>query len=284
MKIIITGSNGMLGWALTKLLTSYNHSYEIFAFDRRQMDITNPQMINKRLKAIMPDLVINCAAYTDVDGAEAEKDLACRVNGEGPLHLLRAAKACGAKLVHISSDYVFNGASSSPYDENAAISPASAYGYSKALGEENLMKEGGDFLIIRTSWLFGPNGKNFVTTIANLLKSRKEIQVVDDQTGSPTYTIHLSRAILSLIEMTEFHSLNGILHVTNRGQCSWFEFACEILRLLKYNSNIVPIKTEKLSRPAKRPLFSVLSTKKYNTIASYKMPHWKEALKEYLQV
>jgi dTDP-4-dehydrorhamnose reductase len=249
-------------------------------------------------------VIVNCAAYTNVDGCETNEETALLVNGRGPGHLAEAAKEFGATLVHVSTDYVFDGTKYSPYTEEDVTNPQSAYGRSKLLGEKAILESGLDkFFIVRTSWLYGPGGKNFVETIARLAKEREELRIVDDQVGSPTFTDDLARAIFNRLELGASPSfakasagrpvpppgLYGIYHFADEGECSWYEFAEAIVaHLLRAGTplqmkRILPIATHEYPLPAVRPVYSVFSKEKYRRATGATVPHWRESLEVYFR-
>lgn len=276
-KILVTGARGMLGWALTKELCQ---EYQFVGIDIEDADITDENQIKEEIFKIRPDIVIHTAAYTDVDNCERNKELTHRVNAKGTENVANACKLCQAKLIYISTDFVFDGMKNSPYTEEDPPNPINTYGWSKFEGEKAVQSILPNHLIIRTAWLFGPHGKNFVDKILQLAHTEHQLKVVDDQTGSPTYTIDLARAIGILIKKDP----TGIIHVTNWGSCTWFEFAKKILSIKEISKEVIPITSNQLGRPAKRPRYSVLSNEKFQNIAQTKLRPWEEALVEYLNV
>jgi len=255
-------------------------------FSTLPLDITDGEKTYRQVTKINPDIVIHTAAYTDVDGCETNRDLAFRINGLGTRNIALTCQRFDTELLYISTDYVFDGEKGEPYAEFDRPNPQSIYAKSKYWGELYINSLSNRFYIIRSSWLFGKNGKNFVTTILNLAKEKKEIEVVNDQIGSPTYTKDLARAIAQLVGAEREDSSNranlyGIWHITNSGQCSWYEFAREILQ----GSGVLvkPISSEKLNRPAKRPKFSVLDNYVWRLQGWEPLRYWKEALKDYLK-
>ncbi len=278
MKILIIGARGMLGRDLQPLL-SLRH--EVIGIDLPDLDITRSAQTHETIGFLRPDAVINLAALTDVDGCESQKERALAVNAQGALHVAQGCAASGARLIHLSTDYVFDGASLVPYTEEDQPRPLNAYGESKLQGERGVQEAGGYSLILRTAWLYGRYGKNFVDTIIRLSSQQDEIRVVNDQRGPPTYTRDLSRAIEMLLVKKE----KGILHVTNSGSCTWFEFAGKILAIKgpgDHPVRLLPISSSELDRPAKRPANSVLDCSKFERIAGWKMRSWEESLREYL--
>jgi len=272
MKVIVTGSKGMLGTDL--FLELAKTDFEVIAWDYSDFDITNkPDM--QKLILEKPNVVINCAAYTNVDLAETEKEKCALINIEGVKNLTLACKECDSILIQISTDYVFDGTKES-YNETDVKNPVNYYGETKSKGEDFIINNLKNYYIVRTSWLFGKNGKNFVDTISKLAKEKQELKVVDDQKGKPTFTKDLSEALIKLIS-TKMPF--GVYHITNSNICSWFEFAKKIVEINKSNCVVKPCTTLDFPRPAKRPKFSVLNNNKFNLLRS-----WESALKEYLGV
>ena len=275
MKALVLGARGMLGQDLVKILAP---EYEIIPWDLAEIDITREKETLEKIVKVRPQVIINCAAYTNVDQCETHRDQAFLVNAEGTKHVALASYTVKARFVHLSTDYVFDGTASIPYREDTSPNPMSVYGQSKLQGEIYVRKIGGDHLIIRTAWLYGPRGKNFVEAILSQAAEGKQIRVVNDQQGSPTFTRDLSQAIKGLLPMTE----QGIFHLTNSGSCTWFEFALHILEESEFKGNEVrPISSKELGRPAKRPAYSILDNSRYEQISENKMRSWQEALKEY---
>jgi dTDP-4-dehydrorhamnose reductase len=275
MKVLITGSNGQLGYDLAKILRYKN--IDFLATDRSTMDITNIEQVSKVIKDYFPDIVIHCAAYTYVDKAEDEKELCYSINVLGTKYISQACKEIDAKLIYISTDYVFDGKGIEPFIETDLPNPINYYGHTKYQGEMIVQSLLSKYFIVRVSWLFGSNGKNFVKTIQNLLKDREHISVVSDQFGSPTYTLDLAKILLEIIKSEEY----GLYHITNEGFCSWYEFALEILNLSGRDVRIYPINSSEFPTKAKRPFNSRLSKDKVMEVFSYKLQNWKSALREY---
>lgn len=275
MKILITGANGQLGKCLSQTLREEGHV--VLTYSKEQLDITNRNQIREIIQKLKPELIINSAAFTKVDLCEKEIEKAYVINGIGPYYLAAESKEENIKFLHISTDYIFGGDQFSPYEEENQAVPKNIYGKSKRLGEELALVFGGDVTIIRTSWLYGHGGDNFVNTIKTLSERLDKIDVVDDQFGSPTYTKDLVNVIKKLITMP-----SGIYHVTNSGSCSWYEFAREIIKFLKKDTVITPISTQDYGSKTPRPLYSVLSNKKLNSTGIY-VRNWKEGLCEYLE-
>lgn len=275
MSILVVGAHGMLGSDLVSIL---GETMQVIGADIEDFDITDREATRAAIAAIRPDWVINAAAYTQVDRCEEEQERALAVNGEGPANLALACKSVKARLIHVSTDYVFDGKSRIPYREDDPVNPLSAYGRSKLQGETAVSSILDDVVIVRTAGLYGKGGINFVNTIRRLAQERDELTVVDDQWVSPTYSVDLSRAIIALMGS----SARGIFHVVNRGSCTWFQFACRIVELIGSSSAVIPITSDQLNRPAPRPAFSVLSTRKYTQVTGNEMRHWQEALTDYL--
>lgn len=289
-KIIVTGSSGMLGRILCKKLAK---EYRVFGLDLEnriglsqflKCDITKQEEVDGVFSSIDHDIIIHTAAFADVDGCEIDKEKAKAVNTQGTINIAKIARESGAMLFFISTDYVFNGKKKGAWRENDLTCPLSIYGESKLSAEEFIRQNLEEYFIIRTSWLYGAGGKNFVDTIRVAAQSKPLLKVVDDQTGGPTYVVDLAEAIKNLIKKVKPcpKKYEGIYHITNSGSCSWYEFAKEIIRLSKLRAEIVPIKSSQLDRPAKRPLNSLLSNAKYNRFIRKPMRHWKKALGAYL--
>lgn len=270
--ILIVGSNGMLGRDLATLLGNRARGVDI-----ADIDITSMESTERVVKALRPSVVINCAAYTDVDGCEANVETAMQVNGEGVAHLAIVTRGIGAKLVQVSTDYVFDGGKGSPYQEDDAPHPLSIYGESKLAGEMNAAFNP-DHLIVRTQWLYGLHGKNFVETMLRLAAEKDELSVVDDQIGSPTWTVDLARAITALIEK----ECQGVYHAANGEFCSWNGFARAIFEESGLNVAVKGMTTDELNRPARRPLYSTLDCAKLEHDAGFRPQPWRQALRSYL--
>jgi dTDP-4-dehydrorhamnose reductase len=278
MKILLLGAQGMLGRDLQPILSA---KHEVLGKDIQDFDITQRDQVAEEITACRPDVVINAAAFTDVDRCESDREMAFSVNGMGALHVALACALSGCRLIHFSTDYVFDGASRTPYPEDFPAHPLNVYGESKLQGELYVRKALKDHLIVRTAWLYGRHGKNFVDAILRLAGERDELRVVDDQRGSPTFTRELGQAVSRLVEK----NIRGILHVTNYGSCTWFEFARKILELKKImpeETRVVPIPSSELSRPARRPAYSVLDCSRLEQTTGFRMRTWEEGLKEYL--
>lgn len=274
MKIAVTGSSGMLGYDIKRVFTDI----ELIALTRQDFDITNLDKSVSKIKEIKPDYLIHAAAYTDVDGSELNPEKAYLVNGIGTRNVTMACEEIGCSIIYISTDYVFDGTKKEPYNEWDMPNPVNKYGLSKLLGEHFVTSLTNRFYIVRTSWLYGKHGKNFVDTTIKLLTEKEHLDVVNDQISSPTYTYDLAVKLRELIGKGY-----GIYHITNTSQCSWFEFAVEIAKLLKKSkTKIQPITSDKLNRSAKRPAFSVLGNTLLRLEGLKELRHWKDALKDYL--
>jgi dTDP-4-dehydrorhamnose reductase len=273
LRILVAGAGGMLGRDF--MMAAREHGHEVVGLDHAALDITDSSSVERAVVLHEPDVVVNCAAFTDVDGAEADEGSAMRVNDEGAALLAAAAASVGAKIVHPSSDYVFDGSSRRPYVESDVTGAISAYGRSKLAGETSVAVSNPRHFIVRASWLFGIGGKNFVETMLRLGNERPEVLVVSDQVGSPTYTRHLGEGLAQLLEGDEF----GIHHMAADGECSWYDFAQEIFDQAGIECRVMAGTTEMLARPAPRPAFSVLGTERSNPI---RLPHWRQGLAEYL--
>lgn len=277
MKVLITGSNGMLGHDLQKVLKD---KHELILTTSKTLDITDKENTIDFIVKNKPDVVINSAAYTDVDGCETNQDLAYAVNGEGVRNLALGCKEADCLLVHVSTDYVFDGTARDPIEEDGEIGPISVYGKSKLKGEEAILKILDKYFILRTAWLYGINGKNFPKTMLELAQNHSEITVVYDEVGTPTYTPDLAYGISQIIE-TDYY---GIYHLTNSGQCSWYEFAKYIFEIADMDVKVIPVTASEFSRPAPRPSYSVLKNKKWIENGFEPLRSYKEAIKEYIEL
>lgn len=278
---MVLGADGMLARDLIPKIQERVRMADghVHAWSRSELDITDRESVRERIGRAAPSVVINCAAYTDVDGCETNTAKAMAVNGEGPAVLAEACKAADALLVHYSTDFVFDGELCRPYRVDDRTNPLSAYGSSKLEGEREIMSRGGRFVIIRTSWLYGSQGRNFVESILGKAQKGEQLKVVNDQVGRPTYTADLSDATVRLLDA----EAGGITHFTNGGQCSWHEFAVEIVRQAGLSVPVSSLFSSELGRPAKRPAYSVLELSAYEKMTSATPRHWKEALADYMQ-
>lgn len=273
MRILITGADGQLGQELQRVLAGHF----LLPCTRPEFDLLSADAERQVLDA-GPEVVIHAAAYTDVDGAEREPDLALAVNALGTERIARAAAACGARLIYLSTDYVFDGQKTTPYAESDAPNPLNAYGRSKLQGERVALAQCLGTLVVRTSWLYGARGKNFVTTITRLAAEQPELRVVADQCGCPTYARDLAGALARLLEL----DLQGIVHATGNGDCTWHEFACAIVSQMGLATPVWPISTTEAHRLARRPPYSVLSNEKLAELR-IRLPHWKDALAQFME-
>ncbi len=277
MKVLVTGVNGQLGWEVVRLLRE--RGVECRGVDVEDFNLTDGPAVKACVQAYEPDVIVHCAAYTAVDKAESEPEICAAVNGDGTLNVVRAALSVGAKMVYISTDYVFSGDGEEPWTEDSPYDPKNVYGLSKVQGEiavRSLLKR---YFLIRTSWVYGIHGKNFVRTMLRLGSEKPEIRVVDDQIGSPTYAVDLARVICDLIPTEKY----GIYHVTNEGYMSWARFAGMILAGSGTSCRVIPVPSSQYPTPARRPLNSRLSAGKLRESGIQPMPTVENALGRYLQ-
>lgn len=274
MKILVIGAAGQLGH---DLMECFADAHEVKGVDIDEIDITDPDSVKEVVGGDSPDLVINSAAFTNVDGCETDREAAWAVNADGPANIARTCAAIDASLIHVSTDYVFDGTKGEPYREDDPVAPLGEYGRSKLAGEEAVRATLDRHLIVRTAWLFGTAGNNFVKTMLRLGRERDQLKVVNDQTGSPTYSGHLARAIRALAE-THLDQ-PGIYHMTNGGECTWYDFAAEIFNLAGVEVDLQPTTTAEFKSPAPRPVYSVLANSRAPEIG---LPHWREGLVECL--
>ncbi len=278
-KILVIGAKGMLGRDLVEALQSSFPVDEITGWDVEEIDIQEEKNTITRIRNFGPAVIINVAAYTDVDGCELNEKKAFAVNAEGMKHVVLGAAACEAKVVALSTDYIFDGKKGGPYLEEDPPHPLNVYGRSKWKGEQYVQELAKDALIIRTQWLYGKHGRNFVASVLRQAREKTVLQVVNDQRGSPTYTVDLSRAISLLIE----REARGIFHVANSDTCTWFDYAQTILKLSGVEGvKVIPISSKELAYPAARPAYSVLDTEKLKREMGLTLRPWTEALKDYL--
>jgi dTDP-4-dehydrorhamnose reductase len=274
MRAIILGASGLLGKALMR----EGCEDAVTGLSSRDADIRDAKRVQQALQESRPEWVVSAAAYADVDGCEDNPELAFAVNRDGAVNVAKAAKDVGAGLVFLSSDYVFDGKKTTPYETGDARNPQSVYGRTKAEAETKLLELMPDCCIVRTSWLFGTGGKCFPDTILKLAASRPAVDVVNDQRGCPTYALDLARAIMQLCRK----NTTGIVHVTNAGDCTWFEFAQEIVRSAGLATTVRPVSSQQMARPAPRPAYSVLSPIRLRGLG-IEMPSWRNALRRYLE-
>jgi dTDP-4-dehydrorhamnose reductase len=273
MRVLIIGATGMLGKALMRVWDGD----EVVGLGSADADIRIPEQVEAQVQRVRPDWIVLSAAYTDVDGCELNPELAQNVNTEGAVNVARAAEGAGSRLLFVSTDYVFDGTNSMPYEINHPRNPINSYGRSKAEAETKILEILPQACIVRTSWLFGAGGRCFPDTILKLAATRPQIEVVNDQRGSPTYTDDLARAIVQLCHA----GAEGIIHCTNSGECTWYEFASEVIRQAGLPTTILPTTSDKFVRPAARPKYSVLSPTGLSAIGIV-MRSWQQTLPPYL--
>lgn len=276
MRVLVTGVKGQLGYDVMNELAGRGH--EGIGVDIQEMDITDAASVEKVITEAAPDAVIHCAAYTAVDAAEDNVDLCRRVNAGGTENIARVCKALNCKMMYISTDYVFNGQGTRPWEPDDKREPLNVYGQTKYEGElavETLEK----FFLVRIAWVFGANGKNFIKTMLNLGKTRDHLTVVADQIGSPTYTYDLARLLVDMIETDKY----GRYHATNEGLCSWYEFACEIFKQAGMNVTVSPVTSDQYPAKAKRPMNSRMDKSKLDEMGFKRLPSWQDALGRYLK-
>lgn len=273
MRVLIFGATGMLGKALVRQW----HDDEIIGLGSADADLRNPEQVQKAVADARPEWIILSAAYTDVDGCEINPTLATSINTYGTVNVANAAARCDSKLLYFSTDYVFDGKKTTPYETTDARNPINAYGRSKAEAEQKLLEILPEACIVRTSWLFGPGGRCFPDTILKLAETRPEIKVVNDQRGSPTYTLDLAEATMKLCRA----GARGIVHATNQGDCTWYEFASEIVKQSGRSTKVRPTTSTEFVRPAERPGYSILSPQSLHSYG-IQMPAWQRALQAYL--
>jgi len=277
IKIIVTGSNGQLGSELKALASHYPEMDFVF-FNRDELSIADKAALQTAFQLHQPNYFINCAAYTAVDKAEEEKELAFEINGNAVGEIAALCSRNNCRLVHISTDYVFDGLATAPLKESDKVKPVNAYGESKLLGEQLALKNNPDAIVIRTSWVYSSYGKNFVKTMMRLMKEKESIGVVNDQVGSPTYAADLAEAILQIITSGKWAP--GIYNYSNEGVISWFDFATEIKKLINASCIVNSITTAQFPTPAKRPAYSVLDKTKIQNTFGVQLKNWKESLQE----
>lgn len=276
-KILVTGSNGQLGSELAVLSSNYPQYEWIFA-DRTKVTLDDLEILQTQLEVIQPNIIFNCGAYTAVDKAESEKELAFKVNHLAVELIAKYAEENDVQLIHISTDYVFDGTSSIALNEDKATNPINVYGASKRAGEIACLQENPNAIIIRTSWVYSQFGNNFVKTMQRLMQERDALNVVNDQIGSPTYAADLAQAMIVILESPDWTP--GIYNYSNEGEISWYEFALTINEFGAYNCNISGIPSASYPTPAKRPEFSLLDKKKIKEVYNLVIPDYKESLKK----
>ncbi len=273
MKVLVIGAAGMLGQEVVRAGEAAGR--EVIGLRRGELDVTDVEAVRRRVDFERPGAVVNCAAYTNVDGAEDERELAFGLNARAPGVVAAAAAEVGAPILHLSSDYVFDGRKGEPYVESDATAPLSAYGESKLAGEAPTIEANPRHFVVRSAWLFGLAGPNFVDTMVRLGRERDEVRVVDDQVGSPTFCVDLAEALVALVA-TDDH---GIHHVAGGGACSWAELAAETFALAGVDCRVVPVASSEMDRPAPRPAFSALASER---AATPRLRPWQEGLQAYL--
>lgn len=276
-KVLITGANGQLGKELVEVFSE--SGFDVYGFGRDKMDITNQEQVQDVINTIKPNIVLHSAAYTKVDLAESEPEQAFLINAYGTRNVAVVAEEVGAKFVYISTDYVFDGTSTEPYNEFSPTSPLGVYGKSKLAGEQFVRDFHSKFFIVRTSWVYGKHGANFVKTMLKLGEERKELSVVADQTGCPTYTLDLATSILELVATKKY----GVYHISNSGSCSWFEFAKAIFEKSNLDVKVLPCTTADFPRPAARPTYSVFEHMSIRVNKIKPMRNWEEGLSSFLK-
>lgn len=275
MKILITGSDGLIG---TNIIPYLSARHEVIPAVEREWDILDRALGEKIVAELRPDVLVNLAAITNVDGCEDTPELAYRVNADGPAVLADVCRERGVKLLHFSTDYVFDGNKTSPYTEEDPTNPLSVYGKSKLLGEQMIRRLLPSALILRTEWIYGRGGEHFISKVCRIAQDKGRVEVVDDQRGTPTYAVDLAKPIEALITTGK----SGIYHVTNSGSCTWFEFAKEVFSLLRMEVACVPVSSNKIQRKAKRPANSVLDCTRLQRDTGLVLRPWQEALRAYL--
>lgn len=283
-RILVIGARGMLGRELIGVLQSAPEvtglGWEVHGWDIEEIDICEERETISKIEGLRPSIIVHLAAFTAVDACESEIEKAFAVNAEGTRHVALGASRCGASMAYLSTDYVFDGTKGKPYIEEDPPQPLNVYGRSKLMGERYVEALCSDALIVRTQWLFGKHGNNFITSIVGQAREGREVRVVNDQTGVPTYTLDLAKALWVLLQ----HGARGIFHVVNNGSCTWYEFARTIFQFLGLDERqVVPISSHELGRPAARPAYSILSCRKLEREMGLTLRSWSEALEEYLQ-
>ena len=289
MKILLTGKTGQVGWELNHMLSKTD---TVFAMGRDRMDLSKPETLGSVIQEVRPDIIINAAAYTAVDKAESEPELAMTVNGVAPGVIAEEARKIGAGMIHYSTDYVFDGKATSPYKEEDPTCPLSVYGKSKLAGENAVIQAGIAHIIIRTGGVYSLRSSNFLLTMQKLAQTRKQIKIVNDQTGGPTWAKAIAEGTARILERglkrsattPKVFTSSGIFHMTCGGETSWFGFANKIFELsgLSENTELIPIPTTEYPTPAVRPQYSLLSNRKLKQVFHHEMPHWQDALRECL--
>ena len=277
MKVLVTGVKGQLGYDVVRELEK--RQIEAVGVDVEEMDITDAAQVETVIRNVNPDAVIHCAAYTAVDAAEDNEELCRRVNAQGTENVAKVCQEMDLKMMYISTDYVFDGQGTRPWEPDDERDPLNVYGQTKYEGELAVEKYVEKFFIVRIAWVFGVNGKNFIKTMLNLGKTHDKLTVVNDQTGSPTYTYDLARLLADMIQTDKY----GRYHATDEGMCTWYEFACEIFRQAGMDVEVAPVTSDEYPAKAKRPANSRMSKKKLDENGFERLPSWQDALKRYLK-
>ncbi len=278
--ILVTGANGQLGWELGQLAATYP-AFKFVLEDRSQLDLSFPETFENIIHANAPDCIINTAAYTAVDKSETEKELAYTVNATAVQELARISKVLAIPFITYSTDYVFDGEATSPYNTSTKVDPVNYYGSTKAAGEKLAIEANEDTIVVRTSWVFSSHGNNFVKTMLRLMKERDQLNIVADQKGRPTFAKDLAIATIQMIEaINSGKSIKGIYHFANQGETTWFDFAATIKAFAGLDCALNPIETKDFPTPAKRPAYSVLDTSRIEIDLEIVIRHWEDALKD----
>ena len=281
MKILVTGADGQLGNELRDISGDYP-GWTFYFTDVDSLDVTSESTVTDFIQKKKPDYIINCAAYTAVDKAETDRENARLLNAVAPGYLAKAAKKLGAKLIHISTDYVFSGNAFLPYSENDPVNPQGVYGLTKREGEVKCLQENPETIIIRTSWLYSSYGNNFVKTMVKLGREKEMLKVVFDQVGTPTYAADLAKAVLSVVQISKEKKDGidyGIYHYSNEGVTSWYDFAMTIFELAGIHCQVIPVLSDEFPSPVKRPHYSVLNKSKIKSNFNLEIPYWKDSLR-----
>ncbi len=278
MKVFVTGVRGQLGYDVVNELEK--RGIEAIGVDIQEMDITDASSVDRVIREAAPDAVIHCAAYTAVDAAEDNVELCRRVNAGGTANIARVCKDLGIKMMYISTDYVFDGQGTRPWEPDDERNPLNVYGQTKYEGELAVTEALDQYFIVRIAWVFGVNGKNFIKAVLNKAKTTDTLTVVNDQFGSPTYTYDLARLLVDMIQTDKY----GFYHATNEGICTWYEFACEIFRQAGVKVNVIPVSASEYPAKAKRPTNSRMSKEKLTANGFERLPAWQDALRRYLDV
>jgi dTDP-4-dehydrorhamnose reductase len=276
--VLVTGSNGQLGWSLQQLFEEYKSKFDFLFATREQLNLLQTEHIKQFIEELNPKFVINCAAYTAVDKAETEQEVALKVNAMAVAEIAKACATINATLITISTDYVFDGNGTTPYKINHITNPLNYYGYTKWLGEKLALENHSNTIIIRTSWVYGEHGHNFVKTMLKLLKEKEEINVVNDQTGCPTYAPDLAKAIMKIISLKPENKHTGIYHFSNTGNITWFKFASKIKEIAKLPCAINAVPSSAFPTPAKRPTYSVMDTTEITKDFEIEIAAWQTSL------